>query len=226
MHVALRMFIMQVLASQLHFQANRNTELAILPLFWPVNCIKIGRHVALLSDPTVYPLYCVTNVLLDSWRPATQQQYAVYLKKWDLFCRARKIPSHSPTFNHVWEFLYTQLHLSHSSINTARSTLSCFLTINNHPVGKHPLVCRFLKGAFDRKPPPNRHNAIWDIKTVLAYLKTLSPNSSLSLKEISHKLVMLLALVSIQQKQTLVHLDINYNYMVKSDNPCLLSMGM
>ena len=55
-------------------------------------------------------------------------------------------------------------------------------------------------------------------KTVLAYLKTYTLNSSLSLKEISHKLVMLLALVSIQPKQTLVHLNINNNYMVKSDN--------
>ena len=52
------MFIMQVLASQLHFLANKNAELAIPPLFWPVNCIKIGGHVALLSDPTVYSLYC------------------------------------------------------------------------------------------------------------------------------------------------------------------------
>ena len=30
------------LASQLHFLANRNAGLAIPPLFWPVNCIKIG----------------------------------------------------------------------------------------------------------------------------------------------------------------------------------------
>ena len=52
------MFIMQVLASQLPFLANRNAEQAVPPLFWPVNCIKIGRHVALLSDPTVYSLYC------------------------------------------------------------------------------------------------------------------------------------------------------------------------
>ena len=63
-HVALRMFIMQVLASQLHFQANRNAELAIPPLFWPGNCIKIGRPVALLSDPTVYSLYCACCKLI------------------------------------------------------------------------------------------------------------------------------------------------------------------
>ena len=58
---------MQVLASQLHFLANKNAELAILPLFWPVNCIKIGGHVALLSDPTVYSLYCgyVVNFLVS-----------------------------------------------------------------------------------------------------------------------------------------------------------------
>ena len=36
------MFIVPVLASQLHFLANKNAELAIPPLFWPVNCIKIG----------------------------------------------------------------------------------------------------------------------------------------------------------------------------------------
>ena len=58
------MFIMQVLASQLHFLANKNAELAIPPLFWPVNCIKIRGHVALLSDPTVYSLLCA-NVFVS-----------------------------------------------------------------------------------------------------------------------------------------------------------------
>ena len=57
-HVALRMFIMQVLASQLHFLAKRNAGLAIPSLFWPVNCVKIGGHVALLSGRTVHSLYC------------------------------------------------------------------------------------------------------------------------------------------------------------------------
>ena len=58
-HVSLRMFIMQVLASQLPFLANRNAELAVPPLFWPDNCIKIGGHVALLSGPTVYTVNIV-----------------------------------------------------------------------------------------------------------------------------------------------------------------------
>ena len=49
---------MQVLASQSHFVAIRNAELAVQPLFWHVNYIKIEGHVALLSGPTVYSLYC------------------------------------------------------------------------------------------------------------------------------------------------------------------------
>ena len=39
-HAALRIFIMQALASQLHFLTNRNAELAVPPLLWPVNYIK------------------------------------------------------------------------------------------------------------------------------------------------------------------------------------------
>ena len=41
---------MQVLASQLLFLANRNAGQTIPPLFWPVNCIKIGGHVARSHD--------------------------------------------------------------------------------------------------------------------------------------------------------------------------------
>ena len=52
------------LASQLLFMANRNAGLAISPLFWLVNCIKIRGHVALLSDPTVNCLYCGVGLIL------------------------------------------------------------------------------------------------------------------------------------------------------------------
>ena len=36
----------------------------------------------------------VTGVLIASWRTSTQKQYASYLKKWNLFCRERKILAH------------------------------------------------------------------------------------------------------------------------------------
>ena len=52
---------------------------------------------------------------------------------------------------------------------------------------------------------------------MLNFLKTMSPNSSLSLMELSLKLSMLLALVSIQRKQTLLLLNIKNEYLKKSD---------
>ena len=107
----------------------------------------------------------VTNVLLDSWGPSTQKQYAVYLREWAAFCRERQITANSHTLMDVLEFLHTQLHLS------ARSALSCVISIDNVPVGQHPLVCRFVKGAFERKPPSRKYYAIWDVRQVLNFLK-------------------------------------------------------
>ena len=55
-HVALRTLIISIFsASQLHFLANRNAELA--GAWQPVNCINIGRHVALLSGPSIHFLF-------------------------------------------------------------------------------------------------------------------------------------------------------------------------
>ena len=86
-HVSLRMFMMQVLVSQLPFLANRNAELAIPPLFWPVNCTKIGGHVALLSRPTVYTLYCALTV---AWQTKSQKIFFGGEKGSDLTQRVRK----------------------------------------------------------------------------------------------------------------------------------------
>ena len=133
-----------------------------------------------------------------------------------MFCSARKIAPFSPSLNNVLEFLYTLLNLSYSSLNTARSALSCIIVIDKMPVGQHPVVCRFLKGAFELKPPSAKYYGIWDVNQVLQFLKTFSPNKCLSLKELTYKLATLLALVTIQRKQTLLQLDISNEYLKKS----------
>ena len=72
------MFIMQVLASQLPSLANRNAELAVPPLFWPVNCTEIGGHVALLSGATVYSLYCANVIPNSHFKIIHMPSYYVY----------------------------------------------------------------------------------------------------------------------------------------------------
>ena len=64
-HVALRLFIMRVLASQWYFLTNRNAGLTVPSLLWPVNCMKIEVHVEQPSDPTVHSLYCGIDVIVS-----------------------------------------------------------------------------------------------------------------------------------------------------------------
>lgn len=93
---------------------------------------------------------------------------------------------------------------SYSSINTARSTLSCFLTNSSgNTIGNSPSVKRFMKGVFELRPPVPRYKFIWDVSIVLNFLGEFFPNDTLSLKVLTFKCAMLLALSSMQRIQTL-----------------------
>lgn len=104
---------------------------------------------------------------------------------------------------HFLDLLFSQ-GKSYSTINTARSSLSCFLTNSNGlTIGNSAIVKRFMKGVFELKPPIPRYNFIWDVSVVLSFLGNYFPNEDLSLKVLSYKCAMLLALSSMQRVQTL-----------------------
>ena len=108
-------------------------------------------------------------------------------------------------------------NLGYSAINTARGALSSLgLLIDGVAAGCHPLVVRFLKGVYSLRPSQPRYSHTWDASVVLNYLINLSPLQSLTLKELSLKLVMLIALTSVSRVQGLKYLKISN--MRKSDN--------
>jgi hypothetical protein len=72
-----------------------------------------------------------------------------------------------------------------------------------------------MKGFFELKTPMPRYSVIWDVKIVLDYLECFDPVSDLGLKELTLKLVMLLALVTGQRAQTLFLLNINNMFVRK-----------
>ena len=158
----------------------------------------------------------IASVLMHSWRPGTHKQYDVYIKKWTTFCLQRKINSREPNVNHVLTFLH-QFHnrqLSYSTINTARSALSSYLMGFQFPgtsytVSTHPFVVRYLKGVFNCRKPTSRYHETWDVTPVLNYIASLYPLEPLSLKDLTFKLVILLALTSGQRCQTLTFLHTN-----------------
>ena len=53
-----------------------------------------------------------------------------------------------------------------------------------------------MKGIFRLSPPRPRFNYTWDVRLLLEYLSTLEPLGSLTTKQLSFKLVSLLALTA------------------------------
>jgi len=73
-----------------------------------------------------------------------------------------------------------------SSLNSFRSAISSVHDqIDGFTIGKHPMICRVLKGAFNVRPPVPCYTSTWNIQTVLQYLESIGPSASLSLKPLT-----------------------------------------
>ena len=75
--------------------------------------------------------------------------------------------------------------------------------------GKHPMVSRLLKGAYHVRPPLPRYTSTWDVEVVLHYFEGLGPSSSLSLKLLTFKLVMLMVLTRPSRSADLASLQLD-----------------
>mgnify|MGYP000435841320 CR=1 FL=1 len=98
--------------------------------------------------------------------------------------------------------------VEYSAVATETSALSSFITVNGIKVGEHPLVSRFMSGLFNQKPALPRYTETWDPQIVLNYLKTFPAFDSMSLKQLTLKLLMLIARLSAQRIQTLQKLSL------------------
>ncbi|CAB4039512.1 Hypothetical predicted protein, partial [Paramuricea clavata] len=168
----------------------------------------------------------IINTIMHSWRDSTHKQYGNYINKWLQFCVQGSYDPLHPTIKCVLMFLHSLYNkgISYSSLNTARSAISnlCFTSdMDSHhvPIGKHFLICRYLKGVFNEMKPVPKYHSTWPVYLVLDYLSTLWPLEKLSLKELTLNLVTLIALTTGQRCQTLTFLDISTDYMSKTDDP-------
>ena len=178
----------------------------------------IGEKTRDKADPTQVTSH-MRSAKEASWRDGTKKQYSTYITKWQKFCNQRQISHIQPSVVSVLDFLTLlyQQGLTYSAINTARSALSSYITLENGTcVGQHPLVSRLMKGIFQEKPPRPKYTEIWDVSIVLSHLRSLSPVDKLSLKELTLKLVVLILLVSGQRGRT-VHL-LSIDHMVPMNN--------
>ena len=155
-----------------------------------------------------------THILMSSWRFGTKKQYQTYISRWIQYCSERQIDKFSAPIQEVVQFLTSLFEqgFGYSALNTARGALSSILKIGNFTAGTHPLTVRFMKGVFNLRPTQPRYTETWDVGKVLMYLKSLSPVKYITFKNLTLKLVMLIALTHAARSQT-IHLLTVHNVM-------------
>jgi integrase len=67
-----------------------------------------------------------------------------------------------------------------------------------------------MKGVFELRPPTPKICVTWSVGTLLEYLKNMAPNENLSLKELTLKTTILLALTSSARAHELAALHLDY----------------
>ena len=150
-------------------------------------------------------------LLLASWRTKTSRSYDSLFQKWVSWCSERSTDPISGPVSDVVNFLgdlYAQGY-QYRSLNSYRSAISSVHDqVDGCPVGQHPLVSRVLKGVFNSRPPLPRYVGTWDVQVVLTFIEGLGPSRDLSLRDLSLKLAMLLALTRPSRSADLCQLKV------------------
>ena len=170
------------------------------------------------------------DLLSAAWRRNTSDQYASAWRKWTSWCAERKVNPISASLSNIINFLAGEYQQGkqYRTLNVYRSAISMtHPVIDSHRVGEHPMICQLLKGIFNRysRPPQPRYSFTWDVSVVVGYIKSLGANSTLSLKVLSQKLAMLLALTSAERSSELAAHDLRFRRFypegVVFNLPCL-----
>jgi len=154
-----------------------------------------------------------SKLMLSSWRSKSAQSYDSHFRKWASWCAERGCDPISGPASEVANFLAELFHQGYQSrfLNAFRSAISSVHNqVDSVAVGQHPTICRLLKGAFHERPPLPRYTATWNVQTVLQYLEGMGPTATLSLKFLTFKLVMLLALTRPSRSADLAALQLDH----------------
>ena len=147
---------------------------------------------------------------LTNWEVLT---HGSSFAKWASWCKKRGRNPLSGPIADVVNFLadLSSQGYHYQSLNCYRSAISSVHeAVDGISVGSHPAVARLLKGAFHRTPPMPRYSSFWDVGIVINYLKSLGNNEGLTLRQLTLKTVMLLALTRPSQSADLSNLNIQW----------------
>lgn len=152
-----------------------------------------------------------SELLAAGWRQGTRTAYNSCWRQWDSWCQSKQTDPFQTSVEYVADFL-AELYAKgyeYRTINSYRSAISAFHAgIEGNKIGKHDLICQLMTGIFNKNPPRPRYMQMWDVNKVLSYIIGMENNKDLSLKEISMKLCMLMALASASRSSEIHKFDI------------------
>ena len=103
------------------------------------------------------------------------------------------------------------------TVGVNRSDISAYHEpFNGTPAGQLPLICNLLGGVFNHRPLQVRFTFNWDVENIPKYLKQISHNKNLSVKDLTLKLKMLLAPAAVSRCSKLKYLSTKF--MTKSND--------
>ena len=160
-----------------------------------------------------------TELLLKARTRGTTRAYESAWVQYASWCdQQQKDPIHCD-INSILEYLTMtwEQGKEYRTINNYRSAISLYHEqIEGFKVGQHPLITQLLKGISKDRPPKPKLNTVWDVDTVITYLKQLPTNTENTIKSLTLKTITLIALVAIPRAKELHNLDLKW--MIKKQN--------
>ena len=160
----------------------------------------------------------VSKILLASRKERTEKQYESAWKQFCRWCHKKSVNLFSCHLDSILLYLSDlyEKGLQYRTIDSNRSAISMtHLPTDNVCVRAHPLVSRLMKGIFNICPAVPKYLKTWDVSVVLKYLISLSPAPFLSLKKLTLKLVMIIAIIKAFRADLLHKLDLQYRVYKK-----------
>ena len=114
---------------------------------------------------------------------------------------------------HTLDFLTECFHegFQYNAIAGFRSAVSAYHDpIEGITIGLNPRVSALLPVIYKSTTPQPKYTFIWNVKRVIEFLTPLPYDSDLSLKDLTLKLTMFLALTSATRASEICYLDIGY----------------
>ena len=141
------------------------------------------------------------DIMLSSLSASSYKQYETCFKKWWLFCSKKNINPFQGLIQDILTFLTEIFNTgaAHSTVNCYRSAISLLV---GPDIAEDERMKRFFKGLSMLRPSKPKYDSTWDPKIVLDFFTTLPKSEDLSLKQLTMKLICLLALVTGHRMQT------------------------